>query len=278
MTIDFRIKAPIPHWENLFNEGKQLLLQTLHLQGVEPTPSETLADVIAEQDALGITHAVIMGRGNETGSSNEELQAFLSTQPTKRFIGFIGTDNLTIEEAVETIKSYGATGAFHGVSINPLTIRPKLPIGDPALDPIFEASRALDLPVSITLSGLMGLISTPLDYDYARPGGLYRVAQKYPDLKLIISHAAWPFASEAISIAIYNPNIYLSPDLYLAFPGSKLYVEAANFALADRLLYGSCYPNVPYSFAIEHFHNQEWKTGVLDKVLYKNATKLLKLT
>lgn len=277
MTIDFRVKAPIPHWESLFEEGKQLLLQTLRLQGVEPTPSETLADVIAEQDALGITHAVIMGRGNEAGSSNAELGAFLSAQPTRRFLGFIGTDNLTIDEAVATIKTYGTAGVFHGVSINPITIQPRLPIGDPALDPIFEASLALDLPVSITLSGLLGLVSAPFDYDYARPNGLYRVAKKYPNLKLIISHGAWPFVSEAISIAIYNPNIYLSPDLYLGFPGSKLYAEAANFALADQILYGSCYPNVPYPFAIEHFRNQAWRDGVLNKVLHENAAKLLKL-
>ncbi|WP_138752105.1 amidohydrolase family protein [Paenibacillus sinopodophylli] len=277
MTIDFRIKPPIPAWEGLFAEGRDAISKHFGISGIESTRSETLEQVIAEQDALGITHAVIMGRGNEPGSSNEELAAFLTTQPSKRFIGFIGADGAGVEGAVETIHRYAALGLFHGVSINPAVIQPGVALDDPSWDPIYEAALQHRLPLSITLSVFLGLFGSSPNYDYARPSALVRAAKKYADLKIIISHAGWPFISEAIATAIYCPNIYLSPDVYLGFPGSSLYVEAANFTLSDRLLYGSCYPNVPYEFAIQHFRSHNWNDGVLNKVLFENSAKLLNL-
>lgn len=274
--IDFRMKPPIPSWEALFADGRNAISNLLRTD-LKPIPSETLEQVIGEMDELGITHAVIMGRGNEPGSSNEELAAFLSSQTSNRFIGFIGADSTSIEEAVDTVEKYAPTGLFRGVSINPALLQPRTPIGDVSWDPLFEVCLKHNLPLSVTLSVLLGLIGPSPDYDYARPSGLIRAAKAYPELNIIISHGAWPFVSEAITAAIYCPNIYLSPDLYSGFPGSKLYAEAANFQLADQLLFGSCYPNVPYDFALTHFRNEQWNEGILERVLYKNGAKLLGL-
>ncbi|MFC3802228.1 amidohydrolase family protein [Cohnella sp. GCM10012308] len=275
MIIDFRMKPPIPAWESLFAEGKDALSRLLNLQGLEPVRSETLDEVIREGEALGIAHTVIMGRGNEPGSSNEELAAFLASRTDDRFIGFIGADSPDVAGAVAAIEQYATTGLFRGVSINPAVLQPRFPIGDASWDPIFEACLKHGLPLSVTLSGFLGLVGPQVDFDYARPGGLARAARAYPDLKIIISHGAWPFVSDAIALAIFCPNVYLSPDLYLGFPGSKLYVEAANFQLRDRILFGTCYPNVPYDFALSHFRDQEWKEGVLDRILYRNGAELL---
>jgi len=278
VIIDFRMKPPIPAWEPLFAEGKNALSGLFGLKGLEPVASETLDEVVGEMDALGITHAVVMGRGSEPGSSNEELAAFLSARKDGRFIGFIGADSPTVQGAVDAIETYAPTGLFCGVSINPATLQPRTPIGDPSWDPIFEACLRHGLPLSITLSVYLGLTGPSPDYDYARPSRLVRAARAYPELKLIVSHGAWPFVQEAIATALFCPNLYLSPDLYLGFPGSRLYAEAANSHLADRLLFGSCYPNVPYGFALSHFKNQQWNEGVLDKVLWENGAKLLGLS
>lgn len=278
MIIDFRMKPPIPAWERLFAEGRDAVAGLFRLKGLKPVPSETLAQVIGEMDELGISHAVVMGRGNEPGSSNAELAAFLSSRTDDRFIGFIGADSPDVAGAVDAIETYAPTGLFRGVSLNPATLRPRSPIGDPSWDPIFEAALKHGLPLSITLSGLLGVYGTnEPDYDYARPGGLIRAAKAYPDLNIIVSHGAWPFVSEAVTAALVCPNIYLSPDLYFRFPGSQLYAEAVDFQLEDQLLFGSCYPNVPYDFALSHFRSRGWDERVLRKVLYENGAKLLGL-
>jgi len=277
MIIDFRMKPPIPGWEKLFEEGKDAVPRFHRLEGVKPVPSDTLEEVIGELDSFGITYAVVMGRGNEPGSSNEELAAFLTGPSSGRFIGFIGVDSPDVEGALATIDKYAATGLFRGVSLNASDLLPHLPVGDSSWDPIFEACVKRRLPLSITLSGYLGMNGPRNDYDFARPSRLARAAKTYPELNIIVSHGAWPFVSEAIAMASYYPNIYLSPDLFLGFPQGKLYAEAANLHLSNQLLYGSCYPNVSYEFALSHFKNQQWNEGVLDKVLYSNGARLLGL-
>jgi len=277
MVIDFKMKPPIPHWESLFEAGKTGVLEVFKHLDVEPTKSNTLEEVLAEMDHHHISSAVILGRDNTPGSANEELLDFLKSTHGERFFGFIGLDNMTVEEAVGTIEQYAETGYFHGVTVTPSKLVPFTPIGDPSLDPIFEKCLEYDLPFCITLSLLVGLSIDEPDYDYIHPKHLIRVAKKYPELKIIISHAAWPFVQDSIALAIHFPNVYLCPDCYIGFPEGERYAEAANKGLENQLLYGSCYPNVPYDFAIRYYREQQWKPGVLEKVLYENARKLLKI-
>ncbi|WP_017548687.1 amidohydrolase family protein [Salinicoccus carnicancri] len=276
MIIDFKMKAPIPAWEVLFEAGKTPVIEKFKaLENVGLVQARSLDDVIGEMDGHGITHSVILGRNNEPGSSNAELLEFLSSQKGERFFGFIGIEDMTVEESVETIYKYAATGKFHGVAANPAKIRPLMGIGDPSLDPIFEACLEHDLPFCMTLSLLISLTSEKPDYDYIHPRQLIRVAEKYPGLKLIISHAAWPFVQESIAVAIHYPNIYLCPDFYISFPGGWQYAEAAERGLEDQLIYASCYPNVPYDYAMEYYRKHDLPEDIIEKVMSGNAKRIL---
>lgn len=278
MVIDFKMKAPIPKWEAMFENGKTALHGVFHqLENLAPTKSSTVTDVLNEMDEQGISYSVILGRNNEQGSSNEELQAFLTSPQGERFFGFIGIEDMTVDEAVATIHRYGKTGVFHGVAAIPSKIKPLTPIGDESLDPIFEACLEYDFPYCITLSLLISLTSEAPDYDYIHPKQLIRVAKKYPDLKIIISHAAWPFVQESIAVATHFPNIYLCPDFYLSFPGGNQYIEAAKSGLENQLLFASCYPNVPYAYAIKHYQSYELAPELSAKIFYENAKHLLKI-
>ncbi|CAM4158432.1 amidohydrolase family protein [Lacicoccus alkaliphilus] len=278
MAIDFKMKAPIPNWEPLFEQGRTAVLERFSvLKGLTPTKASTLLDVLDEMDEQGITHSVILGRNNQAGSSNNELLDFLSGKGGERFFGFMGIEDMTVEEAVATIHKYAVTGKFHGVAANPAKIRPLTPIGDPELDPIFEACVEHDLPFCMTLSMLITLLADGADYDYIRPGQLIRVLKKYPDLDLIISHAAWPFVQESIAVAVHYPNLYLCPDFYMGFPGAEQYLEAANKGLEGQFLYASCYPNVPYDYAMKHYRGGDLPPDIRVKIMEGNARRLLKL-
>jgi len=278
MIIDFRMKAPIPKWEKLFEDGKDVVKNTHQLKNVGLVPSSTLEEVIGELDAHGIDYAVIMGRGNEPGSSNEELADFLKSPQAERFIGFIGVDTPEVDEAVRTIETYAATGLFRGVSLNASVLLPHLPVGDPSWNPIFEACVKHKLPLALTLSVYLGITGPRQNYDFARPSQLIQAAKAYPELNLIISHGAWPFINEAIGSATYAPNIYILPDLFISFPDGDKYLEAANFHLSNQVLYGSNYPNVPYEFTLPKVKNWQWEEGIQQKILYDNAAKLLGLS
>lgn len=145
MIIDFKMKAPIPNWEDLFETGKTGVLNLFpYLKNEQPTTAQTLSDVIQEMDDRDIGYSVILGGDNEPGSSNEELFQFLQSPDGERFHGFIGLENMTVDEAVATIHRYIDTGVFSGVTVNPAKILPLTDIDDPSLAPIFEACLAYD--------------------------------------------------------------------------------------------------------------------------------------
>lgn len=276
MIIDFKMKAPIPNWEDLFETGKTGVLNLFpYLKNEQPTTAQTLSDVIQEMDDRDIGYSVILGRDNEPGSSNEELFQFLQSPDGERFHGFIGLENMTVDEAVATIHRYGDTGVFSGVTVNPAKILPLTDIDDPSLAPIFEACLAYDLPFCITMSLLISLLSDEPDYDYIHPKRLMPIARKYPELKIIVSHAAWPFVDEMIAMAVHFPNIYLLPDFYSGFPKGQAYFDAANAGLEDQLLFGSCYPNVNYDYALGFYKEALPDPAIAEKVFYSNAAKLL---
>lgn len=275
MIIDFKMKPPIPEWEELFKNGRNPVAKLFsNLPDFEPATAETFDDVIKEMDETGIAKAVILGRNNEPGSSNEELYKFLKSDVNERFYGFIGIEDMMVEEAVETIEKYGPTGTFNGVAVAPTKIIPHTQVDDESLHPIFDACEKYDLPFCITLSMLLTLNDDEADYDYINPKHLIPILQKYPDLKVIISHAGWPFIQEGIAVAMHFQNLYLCPDFYMGFPGSEVLAEAADKGLGEQILYASCYPNAPYDYALAQYRKY-FSREVMDNILYKNAERIL---
>ena len=110
---------------------------------------------------------------------------------------------------------------------------------------------------------------------------IQRVAQRYPDLKIVVSHAAWPYADEMVVVALACPNIYVSPDLYASTKGmicADSYVKGANLFLEDRMLFGTAYPAAnSLEESVRDFLGMGWRQEIIHKILWKNAAKLLNL-
>lgn len=108
---------------------------------------------------------------------------------------------------------------------------------------------------------------------------LYQVARDFPKLQIHVAHAAWPYVMEMIGVAFVCPNIWVSPDQYLIpqIPAAQEYVRAANNYFQDRTLFGTAYPSKPHNEMVECYKKWDWAEGVLDKVFYKNALRLMKM-
>jgi predicted TIM-barrel fold metal-dependent hydrolase len=59
--------------------------------------------------------------------------------------------------------------------------------------------------------------------------------------------------------------------------GGRVYVEAANGALADQIALGSSYPFRALRQSVEDYERLGFSDDVLDKLFSTNAAKLLKL-
>jgi predicted TIM-barrel fold metal-dependent hydrolase len=166
---------------------------------------------------------------------------------------------------------------IRGVSIEPGSSATPRASDDPILDPIYEACIDANLPVSISLSGLLSALAGH-DLNWCSPIPVQRLAMRYPQLKIIVSHASWPWAEQMVVAALTCPNIYVSPDLYLAkrhIPCAKTYVDAANCFLGDRTLFGTAYPTLNLEEAVRDFLEMGLEPSIVDKVAYGNAARLL---
>ena len=132
------------------------------------------------------------------------------------------------------------------------------------------------LIVSLTSSIYVGS-----DVGYSMPVHIHRVAQRFPDLTIVVPHAAFPWAAVMCGVAFQRPNIYLMPDIYLnvpGLPGSDDYFRAANGFLSYRFLYGSSYPVRPLGQSIRSFKSLPFDSDeIRARCLGGNAARLLGL-
>ena len=112
--------------------------------------------------------------------------------------------------------------------------------------------------------------------DYSFPGIIHKIASDFPGIRFIVSHGGWPWVQQVLGVCFVQPNIWLSPDLYMFNqPGYQDYITAAKTYMQDRILYASAYPFLPLSCV--HQFEKLFPPEILPKLLYQNAARLLDL-
>jgi len=124
-------------------------------------------------------------------------------------------------------------------------------------------------------AGLPGGLGIKLDYSRPIPY-LDDVAADFPDLTIIACHPAWPFQEEMLAVLLHKGNVYqeLSGWMPKYFPESL--AREVNGRLQDKCMFGSDYPALSPGRWLEEFEAR-YKPEVVEKVLYKNAQRILKL-
>lgn len=275
--IDFRLRPPLAGFLNmaLYTETERRDGIT-RIHGFEPAPSvreKSMPLLLKEMDEAGVTVGVIIGRnsGRYGSLSNDDVAKMVADYPG-RFIGTASIDPSNRKIAAEQINQAIKAG-FRAINIEPGSYPLPLMVDDRRLYPIYAQCEDADIPVIIMAGGSAGP-----DLSYTEPAHLDRVAADFPNLKIVVSHGGWPWVHQVLHIAFRRPNIYLSPDQYLAnLPGSDDYIKAADGFLADRFLYASSYPFTPVTGYSAWFRRLPIKPEAMEKILYKNAAKLLKL-
>ncbi len=281
--IDMRLRPPIPEWVNgpTFKTAMYYPRNVPNFRGANSAWTESMEALFEEMDAVGVRYGVVMGRaasGQLGGVGNEAITRAAEKWPD-RFVGFLGIDLENIASSLAEAKGLARQRGIRGVSIEPGSSKIARLADDPALTPIYEACLELGLPVSISLSGLLSALAGH-DLSWCSPIPVQRVAMRYPDLKIIVSHAAWPWAEQMVVVALTCPNIYVSPDIYISkasIPCARTYVDAANCFLADRTLWGTAYPSQSLEEGARDFLAMGWNPAIVDKIAYGNAARLLGL-
>jgi predicted TIM-barrel fold metal-dependent hydrolase len=277
-VIDFRLRPPVKGFLDMVMYSKAERRDGITRQhGMEPAPSaqaQSMDQLLAEMDAGGITQGVVVGRSSGLyGSvSNQDVADIVAAWPG-RFIGVGSVDPSDRRRALAQIDEALALG-LKAINLEPGAYEQPLYADERRLYPIYAYCEDKSIPVSIMAGGSAGP-----DLSYTHPMHVDRVAADFPDLRIAITHGAWPWVHEILHVAFRRPNVYLSPDQYLCnLPGMDDYIRAANGFLADRFLYASSYPFIGAKIYADWFRALPLRRELLPRLMHANAVRFLGLS
>jgi len=240
--------------------------------------------VIAGMGEANVAMTLITGfdeasTGGTTFVTNECIAATAERHP-ERYIPFAGVDIMRGAAGVRDVEYWVRERGFKGLSLRPFMIG--LPADDRHYYPFYEKCIELDVPVSIHASANW---TTCRPSDLGNPHHFDVVACDFPELKLILSHAGYPWVLEACLLAWKHPNVYLElaahRPKYFTAPGAgwEPLLRYGQSTIQDKVLYGSGAFLIGRSQAelLAEFRALPLKPEVMEKWLWRNAAALLQL-
>jgi len=147
---------------------------------------------------------------------------------------------------------------------------------DELLDPVWGMLAEAGVPVVVHCG------SGPMPGAFTGPGPISGVLARHPRLTVIVAHLGAPEYGEFLDLAGRYPGVHLDTTMAFTailerlapFPGALLPRLAA---MADRILLGTDFPNIPYRYLhqLEALARLDLGTAWLRAVCYENAVRLL---
>lgn len=281
MIIDFRVRPPFQGYlkDYLFTNIEEIDRTLSPKYGARTAASarhRSLEELVQEMEQLDVVKACVpIRRADNTESTNQDLVDLLQLYP-QQFIGMAGLDVQNTQTSLLEIEQYVVQGPCHGVLLEPSIYKtqPALYANDKEkLYPLYEKLAQENILTAITFGGL----GSP-SADYYMPQIIDQVVRDFPNLKIVVCHGGWPWVTQICALAFERANLYICPDIYLLnVPSCQEYVQAANYILSDKILYGTTYPLISMEDGINYYKNSGLKPHVLKKVFYDNAAELLAL-
>jgi predicted TIM-barrel fold metal-dependent hydrolase len=282
MIIDFRVRPPIKSFPAIDVYPKLGQAKSPNWGwycSLPPSVQERSMDkLLAEMKGCGVDYGVVWGRADMTAEASvphNEVAEILREHDKVMIAGFGGISLRNgLKEALAEVESAVTKYKLKGVTVEPgWSGLPMIYADNPMLYPIYDLCQDLGAIMAMTISTRMGS-----DLSYSNPEAIDKVAGDFPRLKIVISHAFWPWVEASCGLAFRRPNIYLLPDLYgWSCPGYHKWVAAANTYLEDRMLFGSAYPLMGTCDIVKAYQKLPYRDGVLEKVMYTNSARLLGL-
>ncbi len=283
MVIDFRCRPP---YGGFLNPKLCDLFIADHVEsfsnrfGVNPAPSmyaKSMDLFMREMEEASIDKVAVQIRFSPGGlatAASKELHmsnddaVHLIEQYNDKIIGVAGMDVTDTEIALDNLEQYVLNGPCMAVILETgLGMDPTV-VENERFYPIYERCQQENVPIIFSYGGFTGP-----DSEYNRSIHIKQVLNDFPDVKIALCHAAWPWTTEICHAAYKYSNLYLSPDIYmLHVPGCQDYLAAVNGWIPDKMMFASGYPVIPMKDAIEQ-NCRAVKQEYLDGFLGGNAAK-----
>lgn len=276
-VIDFRVRVPFRDTDK--SEEIRIpprMKRYDEIYGQERLMNIPLDELLRQMETFGISQAVLHAEYEfgEYTFWNQRVHEVVKRYPEK-FIPFASVDPRDGMTAVRELEKCLGNRGFKGLNFQPGFLR-ILPT-DRRCYPLYTKCIEYNVPVAIH-SGVNFSLDVPIKY--GNPLELDEVACDFPELRIIANHGAWPWATEIAAIAWKHPNIFLefgaiAPKYIAAKGGWDPVFQFMNSILQDQVLYGTDWPLISFERTLKEWRELPLKPEVREKLLYKNALKLL---
>ena len=285
MIIDFRVRPPLASFQRLSIYTNTWLKGLFDFHGGSPASAreKSMPLMREEMTRAGVVKAVVWGRTVDDpaeSSTNDDVAAIVSQHPDVFPAGLAGicvrgSAQEAIAEAGAEVERAITKLGLRGITIEPMFgMKPAGPPDQERLFPIYERCEELGGILGLTICRGSG---HDQDLSYSDPVHVDRIARAFPTLRIVVSHAFWPYAAESCGLAFRREHVYLLPDMYgVGMPGHMAWVELANTVSPDKVLFGSAYPVIDIPSLVRGYLALPYRNeAVRDAVMYKNAARLL---
>lgn len=114
-------------------------------------------------------------------------------------------------------------------------------------------------------------------YDYSHPRRIARICKMFPDLTVIGAHfGGWSVWDEAVEY-LRDTGCLVDTSSSSGFMTQERFAELVNIYGADRVMFGTDFPMWDCEVELEHIAKLNLPEFQMEKILYSNAAKLLKI-
>lgn len=205
------------------------------------------AQLVAQMDAWQIAKSVVFsfwGTGTENDAVGQAAAAF-----PDRLIPFCALDPRSPDAPEELERCYQM--GFRGLKLHPVLSH--VPLSSHLNDPLFERTR-YERGVVIA-HGTDDRENLPLEF--------LRMAQRFPDVPLIMAHSGYFWAWEqAIEVALEADNLFLEPSRVPYFETGRILARLG----ADKVIWGTDMPYCDYGTEckkIRHYLDEDGTARVM---------------
>ncbi len=170
-------------------------------------------------------------------SDDATTAAAVAKYPDK-FVGFAYVDPRRADcmdmlvHAIEDLK-------LKGVKFGP--IYNGVALSDPRLVPVYEYLQKNNIPLTMHM-GTTFARNAPIDM--GRPLHVEPIAQKYPDLVMVMAHMGHPWFEECIVVSRKQPTVFceISALSYRPWQYYNILIAAQEYRITDKIFFGTDFP------------------------------------
>jgi len=244
---------------------------------------ESFSLFLNQMESNGIHSAIIIPDNIEGSSNIADLNKAIELIGDSKNLFLLGSPQI-IERGSSELEKYNQllkSGKIKGLKLFP-GHDPYFP-NDPRCLPYYELCEKLGVPVLIH-TGQNSTDETCANWN--DPKYIVEIAQKYPNLKLIITHYFWPKLDYCYEITKNIPNIYFElaaladPEVIEKSGGIEKIREILIKTIKDRpnqVLFGSDWPMTKIEDHIELVKSLNLDKETEEMVFYKNAEFVYRL-